>query len=583
MDLVRTPPRRRSALRAHRDSLAVVSLALLSFAAACGDGGTGPSQGPPPAVSLVEPALGTAGTDLRIDGANFRSGASVKVGSLEATEVSVSSSAEMFARVPGGVTSGTIYDVTVTNADGTKVTFPDAFTAVAPTLSFVNGASRPSGNPGSTVIVEGSAFGDAQGPGRVLFSDGAGGVVEAVIASPADWTDSFILTTVPSGADTGPVLVETATGQSESLPFTVTGNATFSPSTINWTETEALPVGLSGHSATYVPVDDAGGTTVQRVYVAGGSSNDSLPATGVYHTAMQADGSVSTWTAGTALAAGVTHHATVAATPFNSKAPGSGYLFVMGGIEAKGGQPVSAIRRIALNADGSTGATEAAGILPAPLHSFGAVIFRSTLYIAGGATTDNAPVATVYRAAIDTLGNLGPWEELDALPQARAYHQLVGFGGFLYAVGGDTGAIPVDDANYTQNSTKLGTVATARINLRTGLLDGGWAVSGSTLQKARSKHVALAAGGSLFVSSGLYAAAGTGSSENSYAGINADGTLQSFGGATGSNTLESVGGVNLFNTRGIAYVDAAGVAHVMVLGGDDVNAPGNKSAKVIYY
>ncbi len=103
------------------------------------------------------------------------------------------------------------------------------------------------------------------------------------------------------------------------------------------------------------------------------------------------------------------------------------------------------------------------------------------------------------------------------------------------------------------------------------------------MQKSRSKHVSLAAGGSLFVSSGLYAAAATGSSENSFATINSDGTIGSFGGATGSNTLQSVGGVNLFNTRGIAYVDASGVAHVMILGGDDVSNPGTKSAKVIFY
>jgi hypothetical protein len=103
------------------------------------------------------------------------------------------------------------------------------------------------------------------------------------------------------------------------------------------------------------------------------------------------------------------------------------------------------------------------------------------------------------------------------------------------------------------------------------------------MQKSRSKHVALAAGGSLFVSSGLYAAAGTGSTENVYATINSDGTLASFGGATGSNTLLSIGGVNLYNTRGVSYVDASGVAHVMILGGDDVNDPGAKSAKVIFY
>jgi hypothetical protein len=192
-------------------------------------------------------------------------------------------------------------------------------------------------------------------------------------------------------------------------------------------------------------------------------------------------------------------------------------------------------------------------------------------------------VTKVYRAAIDTLGAVGAWEMLPDLPNARAHHQFVSFGGFLYAVGGDNAAVPVNDDNYAQNATKLSTVARARIDLRTGLLPDGWNESGSTMQKSRSKHVALAAGGSLFVSSGLYAAAGTGSSENSYATINADGTLASFGGATGSNTLLSVGGVNLFNTRGVSYIDGSGVAHVMILGGDDVDNTGVKSAKVFFY
>ena len=447
----------------------------------------------------------------------------------------------------------------------------------------VSSGTKPSGNSASTVIVEGSAFGDAQGPGQILFSDGAGGTVAAAIASTDDWTDTFILTTVPTGAATGPVLVETGTGQSGSLPFTLTQNATFSPSTIAWTETQALPVAMSGHSATYAPIDNASGAAVERVYVVGGSGNDSIPMTSVYYSTIQSGGSVGSWATGTALATRVAHHTTVAATPFNSKVPGSGYLYVLGGIEAKGGQPVNSISRIPLNQDGTTGAAQAAGTLPAPLHSFGAVVFRSTIYIAGGATTDDAPLANVYRAVIDTLGNIGTWEALASLPEARAYHQFVGFGGFLYAVGGDTGAVPVDDANFQQNSTKLSTVALARIDLRSGLLPKGWAVSGSTMQKSRTKHVALAAGGSLFVSSGLYSAAGVGSSENSFATINSDGTLGSFGGATGSNTLESVGGVNLFGTRGIAYVDANGVAHVMILAGDDVSSPGSKSAKVIFY
>jgi hypothetical protein len=560
-------------------------LAACTVLLACGDDPTGPgSDGPAPTVSAVEPATGTVGTDLRITGANFRAGAGVDVGSFAATGVGVTSGTEIFATVPAGVMTGTTYDVTVTNADGSSVTYPQAFTPVAPTLRFVNGATKPSGNSGSTVIVEGEAFGDAQGTGKILFSDGAGGTVEASIASAEDWTDTFILTTVPAGADSGPILVETATGQSGSLEFTLTEAATFSPSTIAWQETQALPSALSGHGAVFTPIDDATGTTVQYVYVTGGSGNDSIPVADVYYNTIQADGSVTaTWQSATALSGGRTHHAIVAATPFNSKAPGSGFLFVMGGVESKGGQPASSVTRVPLNDDGTTGAPETAGTLPMPLHSLGAVVFRSTVYIAGGATTDDAPVANVYQAAIDTLGNLGDWEELEPLPDARAYHQLVGFGGFLYAAGGESAAVAIDDAGYTSNDSKLGTVAYGRIDLRSGLLSNGWTVSPNETQKTRSKHVALAAGGSLFISSGLYAAANTGSSENIYAQINSDGTIDTFGGATGSNTLQSVGGVNLFNTRGITYVDASGVAHVMILGGDNVNSPGNKSAKVIFY
>lgn len=555
--------------------------------AACSDDPTGPGddvEGPAPTVSAIEPTEGTVGTELRITGTNFRSGADVELGSFAATDVDVASATEIFATVPAGVVVGTTYGVTVTNADGTTVGFPNAFSPVAPTLDFVNGATKPSGNPGSTVIVEGRAFGDAQGAGKVLFSNAAGGTLEATIASADDWTDTFILTTVPTDAASGPVLVETATGQSESLEFTVTSSATFSPSTIAWTETQALPLTLSGHGAVATSIEDGSGTTVQYVYVTGGAGNDSVPVSDVYYNTIQADGSVTaTWQSGTALSTARTHHAVVAATPFNSRAPDSGYLFLMGGVDTKGGQPVSSVRRVQLNADGTLGTPEDVGTLPVPLHSFGAVIFRSSIYIAGGATTDDAPVADVYRAEVDSLGNLGEWEALSSMPGARAYHGFAVFGGFLYAAGGDSAAVSIDDANFSTNETKLTTVAHARINLRSGLLSEGWTVSANELQKSRSKHVALTAGGSLFISSGLYAAAGTGSSENTFAPIDADGTIGSFNGATGSNTLLSVGGVNLFNTRGVSYIDANGVAHVMILAGDDLNAPGNKSDKVIFY
>ena len=87
----------------------------------------------------------------------------------------------------------------------------------------------------------------------------------------------------------------------------------------------------------------------------------------------------------------------------------------------------------------------------------------------------------------------------------------------------------------------------------------------------------------MFASSGWYSAAKTGSSENTYAQVNPDGSISSFGGATGSNTLLSAGAGNLFNHAAFVYADGAGVAHVMILGGDNVNAPGQRSGKVFYY
>ncbi len=206
---------------------------------ACGKDGTGVDV--PPTISAVSPNEGTVGTELTITGTGFQAGAQVLVGALVSTTVEVSGSTQIFATVPSGVTTAMSYDVTVRNNDGGEVVQTAAFTPVAPFLQFVNSATKPSGNTGSTIIVEGDAFGDAQGTGQILFSDGAGGTVAATIAGVDDWTNTFIVTTVPSSAATGPILVETGTGQSVSLTFTVTQNAVFSPSSIAWGQTQDLP------------------------------------------------------------------------------------------------------------------------------------------------------------------------------------------------------------------------------------------------------------------------------------------------------------------------------------------------------
>lgn len=532
-----------------------------------------------PSISAVTPDEGTVGTELSIAGTNFLEGATVTVGGVASNQVEVTSATQIFAIVPSGITANTALDVTVRNTSGGDDTSPAAFTAIDPVLSFINSATKPSGIIGSTVILEGNAFGDVQGDGQILFSDGAGGTVEAVISSPDDWTNDFIVTTVPTGAGDGPVVVKTEIGTSNEIDFMIASAATFSPSTINWTLTASLPIAVSGHNANFATVDDAAGVTNNYVYVTGGNNVAGVNTDSVFYGQINEDGTISTWNKATNLPDSTAYHASVVATPFNSKADGSGYLYVFGGTNTSG-EAVNSVARASINEDASLNGWEAQTSLPEPLHSLGAVIFRSTVYIAGGATTGDVPVAKVYKSEIDTTGTLGEWQELTSLPAGVAHHGFVTFGGYLYVVGGDAGTISPSDASTASAQSD---VLYARVNLRTGdLTDAGWTVNPNGMQKARSKHVSLVAGGNLFVSSGLYAGQ-AGSSENIFAQILSDGTVDTFGGATGSNTIQSTSGLNLYNTAGVSYIDANGVAHVMIIGGNSVNNPGTKTDNVLFY
>jgi len=535
-----------------------------------------------PSITGISPSSGTVGTEVEILGANFRAGATVSFDTLLCDSVDLVGDTIIYTIVPTGVDTSQIYTVRVRNTDGTQASLTASFTPVAPNLQFVNSATKPSGNSGSTVIIEGDAFGDTQGVGQVLFSDGAGGTITATIASSDDWTNSFIVTTVPSAANTGNVVIETATGVSQALEFTVSQNATFSPSSINWTATPSLPVGISGHRANYVPVDDAG-VFSSYVLVTGGVDTVSVRSD-VNVATIQSNGELTAWSSTSSLPNPTAFHASVATTPFNSKVNGSGYLYCLGGINSIEGEPTVQVYKAPISASGQAGSWVATTPMPVPLHSHGAVVFRSSIYVAGGATSGDVPVATVYRARIDTLGELSSWESLSGLSLDRSYHGLTAFGGYLHLFGGETGAVTPENGNYINNDTKLDEVVYMRIDLRTGdLTTSTWSLNSSTLTKKISKHSSVIAGGNVLVTAGLYNGANTGSSENSYAQIFNDGSVGSFQGATGAITITSQGGGNLFNHAALSYVDADGVAHVMVLGGDDVNNPGAKRAGVWIY
>jgi hypothetical protein len=451
-----------------------------------------------------------------------------------------------------------------------------------PVVTAVNEATLPSGPVGSTVIIEGSNFGSTQGAGQVLFSNGTGGTVAGAITTASDWSNVFIITTVPSGAATGNLVLQTVGGSSTPVTFTVTQNAPFSPSTVSWTSTSPLPLGLSGHAAAFAEIRGAS-TTTRVLYVIGGADSTDTPLDTVFYATVGGSGSINAWTATTSLPKARAFHRAVVATPSNSVVTGAGYIYVLGGATTAAGQPSDSVFRGTIASDGTLSAWTLVGRLPTPLHSFGAAIFLGNLYVWGGATTGNVPVATAYRASIDASGGLGTWQTEVSLPFKRAYFGFGAFGGYLYAFGGDSGTVTPNDSSVL-GGTKIADVVYARIDLHTrDLMAAGWTLSPNHLTKTVVKHTTVVAGGNILVTAGLYNGAVMGSTEESYAQLNGDGSTGTFNGATGSNTINAAGGGNLFNHAATGYVDGNGTFHVLVVGGDDVNNPGKKHKTAFYY
>src|SRR2546425_7979468 len=446
-----------------------------------------------------------------------------------------------------------------------------------PVGTTVNGATAPSAPLGATVVIQGSNFGTSQ---AAAAGQGPFGTVPATIARAGDWSNTLIVTTVPAGAVTGNLVVQTSGGASTPVVFTVAAKVAFSPSTVSWTSTTALPVGLSGHAVAAATLP--GPTATSVVYVIGGADNTNTPRTSVLYATASSSGALGSWSNTAVLPAAVAFAAAVAVSPATAPVT-SAYLLVLGGDSTASGKPVRTVYPGTLGASGAVTGWSTTSALPAPVHSLGAVVFNGSVYIAGGSGAGNTPVATVYRAPINSDGTLGAWAPLASLPFARSY---VGFGvngTFLYAFGGDSSVVTPNDSSSLK-TTSLSDVVYAQIDIHTGSLTAvGWTAGANKLKKAVAKPTAGVAGGKALITAGLYNGAATGSTEESYAGLNADGTTTSFNGATGANTISSAGGGNLFNHAATGYLDATGAFHVLVVGGDDVNTPTKKHKGVVYY
>jgi RHS repeat-associated protein len=95
---------------------------------------------------------------------------------------------------------------------------PQAFSSISSGLTIdsapvLDSLTPNSGSVGTVVTIRGAGFGATQADGTVTFN--------GVSATPASWSDSQIVVTVPGGATTGTVVVTSSGLPSNALPFSI--------------------------------------------------------------------------------------------------------------------------------------------------------------------------------------------------------------------------------------------------------------------------------------------------------------------------------------------------------------------------
>lgn len=166
-----------------------------------------------PRVDTFSPAIGTIGTSVQINGANFNTmpgQTAVRFGGVAATTVNVTAPNLLFATVPNGAVTGPITVSTAAGTNTTTTNFVISGTAV------ITGFTPNVGPTGSVVVISG---GDFTGTTAVKFN-GTNATSFTVTAA------SQISATIHATSTTGPISVTTPNGTvTSSSNFVVSGLA----------------------------------------------------------------------------------------------------------------------------------------------------------------------------------------------------------------------------------------------------------------------------------------------------------------------------------------------------------------------
>jgi hypothetical protein len=200
-----------------------------------------------PHIDSVTPVTAAPGSQIVVTGTNFggsQANASIALNGAAMNVVSWTDTA-ITVVVPLGQSGPVVVSRGLANSNGLDftVTLPPP-----PVTSFI---SPSAGIAGTVVTVFGSNFGTLQNNSTVTFN--------GVTATPNSWSDSQIVVPAPMGVHSGPLIVTTASGASNSQQFTLAPGIRFSLQSAYVTPDEAnLEIGAS----TTFTLTDPSGTAV---------------------------------------------------------------------------------------------------------------------------------------------------------------------------------------------------------------------------------------------------------------------------------------------------------------------------------
>lgn len=166
--------------------------------------------------------------------------------------------------------------------------------------------------------------------------------------------------------------------------------------------------------------------TDDLLYLIGGEDASGTRLSSTVYATIAADGTLGDWASGTSLPAAVKD---AAAVKIGDR------VFLLGGNNSTD-DSVNTIYVATIGVGGVLGSWSTySGTLPYPLSGHGSAVVDDTIYIFGGYNnTDN--IATVSYAAIDVSGDIGTWSTGTALPAATEAARICITSSKIFAIGG---------------------------------------------------------------------------------------------------------------------------------------------------